>query len=466
MQNVNSLTRRAVCEPMTRRRFLRGAAAAAATLPAALHAASPEDTSAANVELRIVQGDLELAPHHIVRTSLYQIGGEGVVRLPAGKPVNVQVVNTLSTEEWVHWHGFQVPALLDGTAEEGSLSAPAGRTLQYTLPPQRPGLFYVHSHAMTCHDMSRGLYGGQFAPVYMQPSRDAGDYDREIFWTSHEWEPYMVNEADEERALEDMQHLRRDPEDDDEADGWDVRYRLASVNGRALGYGEPIRVREGDRLLCHLLNASATENIQVALPGHGFLVTAMDGNPVARRGSVSVLNLGPGERIDAIVVMNAPGVWVFGSTDEKTRGKGLGVVLEYAGHSGGPVWSDPDAAEWDYADFCEAGNRGVDEEIKISLERLPLAQDGTEIWSLALSHDDGRPHQGILHRGQSYRLRMQNQSDEWHPMHLHRNRFELFALSRKKCRRPRERYIAYSTVGRDGGAADSGGYRTCSLPLS
>ncbi len=54
-----------------------------------------------------------------------------------------------------------------------------------------------------------------------------------------------------------------------------------------LGEGEPIRVREGERVLFHVLNASATETRSLALPGHVFRVVALDGNPVpdARRGA-------------------------------------------------------------------------------------------------------------------------------------------------------------------------------------
>jgi FtsP/CotA-like multicopper oxidase with cupredoxin domain len=424
MQNKISSTKSAIPDHVTRRHFLHGLAAAS-TLPMPVWAASLERTSTPDLRIHIIQDDLAIAPNHIVRTAVYQIDKDSVLRLPEGRPVSVEIVNTLSTEEWVHWHGLQMPAQLDGTAEEGSLSVSAGGTLRYTLPPQRSGFFYVHSHAMTCHDMSRGLYSGQFSPVYIQPRNDAGSYDREVFWTSHEWEPYMVNDADEEHSLEEMQHFRRDPEDEDEVDGWDVRYRLASVNGHALGYGDPIRVREGERVLIHLLNASATENIQVALPGHIFQVIAMDGNPVIRLNSVSTLDLGVGERIDAIVVMNAPGVWIFGSTDAGSRARGLGVVLEYAGHSGDPIWSDPSVTDWDYTAFCEAGNCTIGEELTLNISRLQRTEDGSERWNLESRHSNGQPHNGLLYRGQPYRLRLQNQSDEWHPMHLHRNRFEL-----------------------------------------
>ena len=47
-------------------------------------------------------------------------------------------------------------------------------------------------------------------------------------------------------------------------------YASASFNDKMLGHGEPVRVREGERVLFRLLNASPTENITLALPGHRF----------------------------------------------------------------------------------------------------------------------------------------------------------------------------------------------------
>ena len=36
-------------------------------------------------------------------------------------------------------------------------------------------------------------------------------------------------------------------------------YALASFNDKMLGHGEPVRVREGERVLFRLLNASPTD---------------------------------------------------------------------------------------------------------------------------------------------------------------------------------------------------------------
>ncbi|MDE2107485.1 MAG: copper oxidase, partial [Patescibacteria group bacterium] len=74
-----------------------------------------------------------------------------------------------------------------------------------------------------------------------------------------------------------------------------------------------VRVREGQRVLFHVLNASATENIKLAFPSHKFVVVGLDGNPVPKPKAVDVLQLGTAERIDAIVEMNRPGIWVLGT---------------------------------------------------------------------------------------------------------------------------------------------------------
>ena len=74
--------------------------------------------------------------------------------------------------------------------------------------------------------------------------------------------------------------------------GYEVGYSLFSINGKMLGHGEPIRVRQGERVLFHVLNASATEIRSLALPGHRFKVVALDGNPVPNVTDVPVLWLG------------------------------------------------------------------------------------------------------------------------------------------------------------------------------
>ena len=119
------------------------------------------------------------------------------------------------------------------------------------------------------------------------------------------------------------------------------------------GYGEPVRVKQGQRVLFHILNGSATENIKLALPGHRFQVVGMDGNPVPQPAMVDVLELGTAERIDVLVEMNNPGIWIFGTPKDDDRRDGMGIVVEYADKKGAPRWIKPPKQTWDYTIFGE-----------------------------------------------------------------------------------------------------------------
>jgi len=133
--------------------------------------------------------------------------------------------------------------------------------------------------------------------------------------------------------------------------GFEVSYELFCINGRMGGHGEPIRVKQGERVLFHILNASATEIRSLALPGHVFRVVSLDGNPVPTPANVPLLWLGTAERVSAIVEMNHPGVWLMGDLSDDDRGHGMGIVVEYAGHKGKPQWVAPKPFRWDYTRF-------------------------------------------------------------------------------------------------------------------
>ena len=104
--------------------------------------------------------------------------------------------------------------------------------------------------------------------------------------------------------------------------GLEVGYAMFSINDKAMGAGEPIRGQPGQRVLVHLLNASASMNRRIALPGHRFQIVALDGNPVPTPQAVDAIDIGPGERVDAIVEMNQPGVWILGTTNDDARTNG------------------------------------------------------------------------------------------------------------------------------------------------
>jgi FtsP/CotA-like multicopper oxidase with cupredoxin domain len=92
-------------------------------------------------------------------------------------------------------------------------------------------------------------------------------------------------------------------------------------------------VKQGERVLIHVLNGSATEIRSLALPRHSFRVIALDGNPVPNPTEVPVLWIGTAGRISAVVHMTHPGVWIMGDLADDDRRHGMGIVVEYAERS-------------------------------------------------------------------------------------------------------------------------------------
>ena len=274
---------------------------------------------AAHLSLRIAPIKLELSPKQTIQTIGYNGSAPGpLLRVKEGQQVTVTVHNDSDVPELVHWHGLYVPSEVDGAMEEGTPMVPAGSSRQYSFTAQPSGTRWYHTHAFAGKDLRRSLYSGQFGFFYIEPKNNPGNYDQEVFLAAHQWNPEFVS----------MQDIRKGPPPDN---GMEVMYQAASINDKALGHGEPIRVKTGERVLFHVLNASATDDIRLALPGHDFNVIALDGNPVPNPRAVPVLVLAPAERIDAIVEMKQPGVWVFGATEDSMREMGMGVVIEYAG---------------------------------------------------------------------------------------------------------------------------------------
>src|ERR1700722_7736935 len=136
----------------------------------------------ADYTLRIGTGLVELAPDHIVSTTLYNGQFPGpLLLLEQGKRVVVDVFNDTDTPELVHWHGQTVPSEVDGAAEEGSpLVAPHG-TRRIEFVPKPAGFRFYHTHVAAGADLNRGTYTGLAGPVYIEPKADPGAYDREIF---------------------------------------------------------------------------------------------------------------------------------------------------------------------------------------------------------------------------------------------------------------------------------------------
>jgi FtsP/CotA-like multicopper oxidase with cupredoxin domain len=359
--------------------------------------------------LEIAEIDWEIASRKKIRTTAYngQIPGP-LLRLTEGRPVSIEIANRTDHPEIVHWHGQWIPVDVDGSMEEGSPMIPAGGRTRVEFTPRPSGLHWYHTHAMGKRGFSHGLYTGQFGMLMVDPGASPGSYDREQFLALHDWEPYYS--ASDDGSLM-------------------VMYASSSINGRKLGHDEPIQVREGQRVLFHILNASATEVHWLSLPGHRFQVVALDGRPVATQAKVETLRLGPAERVSALVAMDAPGVWVLGEARTSFRNAGMGTVVEYAGRGGKPQAAGQVKMQWEYRAFGDPTPvvRKPDVTLPLVFTSLFRGHGAPDQWMI-----NGKSYPEtdaiLLKEGLRHRLVFDNRSQDDHPVHLHRHSFELVRI--------------------------------------
>ena len=372
--------------------------------------------------LTIAPYSLEVAPKKFVKTMAYngQVPG-AVLRMTEGSPVTVEVTNRSDSDEVVHWHGLFLSPEVDGAMEEGTPHIAPGGTVNYTFTPEPAGFRWYHTHVMAGHDLKRGLYTGLHGFLMVEPRANPARYDQEVFLALHDWDGVMV--ASDDGSMSPV-------------------YRYSTINGRKLGFGEPLRVKQGQRVLLHVLNASATDAHWIALAGHTFRVVALDGNAVPTTSEVSMLHLSPAERVCAEVVMDNPGVWVLGEVRRSVMAAGMGMVVEYAGREGKPVWQQPQTLEWDYLQFgagalqpgateASAGINAV--AIPLVFESKFAGHGAMDRWMInGKSFPDTETV--ALKMGRRYRLALTNKSMDDHPVHLHRHTFELRTMAGRETR--------------------------------
>ena len=439
----------------SRRQFLKetglvvGAACVSAAPPVARAGADsqPEsqrgDSTPADYTLHIQNSAVEIAPNKIISITTYDGKFPGpLLRFKEGQQTTVDIFNDTDTPEQLHWHGQQVPVDVDGASAEGTPFIPAQGMRRISFVPKPAGLRFYHTHNRAGANLSAGQYSGQVGPVYIEPRQEPGRYDREVFLTLKEFNPsfsrggdmdmHFLSPAAPDHALEQTgESAMKASLAKGMPHGFEVGYGSFTINGRMLGHGEPVRVKQGERVLFHVLNGSATEIRSLALPGHTFQVVALDGNPVPNPAQVPVIWLGTAERVSAIVEMNHPGVWIMGDLADDDRGHGMGIVVEYAGRTGKAAWVAPPAFKWSYARFAKPGAAAAapDEPIEMTFAKDNAAEGGFNRWSInGISFpmmENTAPASFHLHQGRRYRIHMRNASDDIHPVHLHRHSFEL-----------------------------------------
>ncbi len=234
--------------------------------------------AAADYTIRIAARPIEIASKKIISTTTYNGQFPGpLLRLKEGQMVTVEIFNDTDAAEQLHWHGQLLPVDVDGAAEEGTPYIPAHGKRRISFVPRPSGYRFYHTHNRGGADLAAGQYTGQVGHVYIEPKREPGNYDREVFLVLKEFEPsfslggdmaqdFLSPETKVKALEEKAESAMKASLQKGMPKGYEVGYGSFTINGRMLGHGEPVRVKEGERVLFHVLNGSATEIRSLAFP--------------------------------------------------------------------------------------------------------------------------------------------------------------------------------------------------------
>ncbi len=428
---------------VTRRRFLRLAAAGAAAAPvvgalgmprAAATARAGPDPSAVVLTAKPTTIDLG---GRTARTWAYGDTVPGPqLRVAVGETLRVRLINKLPDPTTVHFHGIRLPNRVDGVPDLPLPAVAPGEEFLYEFENHYPGTYFFHPHVGL--QLDRGLYG----VLIVDDPNEAGAYDQEWVVVLDDWTDGVGPTPDALLAAlgpapgsSHGEHTSTAVDDVDRSrvgrtnsallggHGGDVGYPLMLANGRPPNDPETFAAAPGQRIRLRLVNAAAETAFRVALGGHEMTVTHTDGYPVEPVTGDAVL-LSMGERVDAVVTAG-DGVFPLVAVAEGKRGRARALLRTGTG-TAPRVSARPDELDGrvlTVEDFAAAPAAVLAERPPDIVHRLVLR--GTHRpyrWTIN-NRTFAEAEELITETGQRVRLAFVNASPMFHPMHVHGHTF-------------------------------------------
>ena len=367
-----------------------------------------------------------------------------LIRATAGDLLRVEVSNRLDTATSVHWHGLALRNDMDGVPgiTQDPIAAGASFTYEFTAPD--PGTYFYHPHSGM--QLDRGLYG----VLIIDDPAEPGDYDTEWIVVLDDWVDGTGRTPDQVLAdlMVDQGRSGGHGMGDGPMDGMgmgmggmqsrllggagDVDYPHYLINGNTAAAPSTLTAKPGQRVRMRIINAGTDTAFRVALGGHRLTITHSDGFPVQHQVGEAVL-IGMGERYDVTVTLR-DGVFPLVALAEGKLGHAL-AVLRTASGPVPRVTAHP--AELD-GQIVLGTELIASEETRLPDKPVDRAHDLVLTGSMApyrwllngKTFPDADPL--VVREGERVRLRFQNMSMMFHPMHLHGHTFALVGSGARK----------------------------------
>ena len=371
--------------------------------------------------LHAMPGTARLAPSGYPETPIWGYDGSvpgPTIRVPQGAKVSRRLVNDLPQASTVHWHGIRLENEMDGVPELTQQVVEPGDDFLYDFTAPDAGTFWYHPHERAWEQMARGLHG---ALIVEEPESPVVDRDEVLL-------------LDDWRLAEDA----RIHESFGAPGDWSHGGRTGNwitVNGEA---GWRREIGRHERLRLRLANVANARIFSLGLKSlEGWLV-ALDGQPLDEVQPTGALVLAPGQRADLMVdAVAEPGEQAVLYSREREGSFVLGTfTIEGTARSERlpappPLAPNPVPALGNLARarratlHMEGGAMGGMREARMGGRMVPmreLAQAG-KLW--ALNGEVEMPEEPLFtaEGGETWLLRIINQTAWPHGMHLHGHHF-------------------------------------------
>ncbi len=194
------------------------------------------------------------------------------IRVTEGDLVRVVVTNKMKESTAVHWHGVHTPNKMDGVPFVTQPPIKSGETFTYEFIAKPIGSHMYHSHHNAAEQVTKGLLGAFIIEPKDKKAEPAFDSDYLI----------ILN---------------------------DTRIGL-TLNGKSFPATAPILAKKGERIRVRFMNEGLLDH-PMHFHGGYMQIVAQDGWVLPTPTMCDTLNIASGQRYDAIIKMDEPGVWAF-----------------------------------------------------------------------------------------------------------------------------------------------------------
>ncbi len=329
------------------------------------------------------------------------------LRVQQGDLVVVHVVNHLSFGITVHWHGIDVPNSQDGVAGLTQNAIQPNQTDTYRFFTNDPGTYWYHSHQFSDVETEGGLFG----MLIVDPTTTTIHADVDYSVALHEW-----NIANNQSIL--------------------TFNSSAGTLTQAAAPGQWVRLRIVDTS-----NTASTVPHLLTLIGAPFKVVSLDGHdlngPQWLNGTP--IPIGTAQRYDLLYQQPANGAVSLVVANEDTNQQYLRAPALVIGQGTLPATLPAVGSSWfDLTTYGQpvAGSLTLQSHFDVTYNLALNNQMGTSLGRTGMTYTiNGKvfPNTGMLmvKEGQLVEIQFDNQSNLYHPMHLHGHSFYVLAHNGK-----------------------------------